>query len=245
MQLDAAQTEPLKVEFVDIANKEWLFLGEAIEWIMSRGRIVPEERYDKWWRAAKRVLFRRLDANRGGRKQASVQGYRAESGTQEYKKLPRGIWAKMKGISMPGSQFDPSRNPLFSPVDDGEECDNGGTIWRRKKKKEEKWEGVRLRTKFVLKHWPLKAAANGSAAGTPPQRGDPRELVERGKAWLKEQVRRWEEGKGPQLSCRQVEKAMRQIYGLKQPRGREVWDDTDLPPEWRKPGPRPKRKGIA
>ena len=127
----------------------------------------------------------------------------------------------------------------------GEERDNGGTIRRRKKKKEEKWEGVRLRTKFVLKHWPSKTAANDSAAGTRLPKIDPREFVARGKAWLKEQVRLWEEDKGPQLSCRQVEKAMRQMYGLKQPRGREVWDDTKLPPEWRKPGPRPKRKAIA
>ena len=116
---------------------EWMFLGQALDWIICRGTPCTAAVYNARWDEAERELFRFLD---GGL--VAVQGYPADGMTRTYETLPEGIWARMNGE-------DASKDPQFNPIDDTRE--DGGTVWVG----DQKWYGVRVLANEVFERWPV------------------------------------------------------------------------------------------
>ncbi|MCV0395921.1 MAG: hypothetical protein K5872_06655 [Rhizobiaceae bacterium] len=152
----------------DALARPFLFLGEAIDWILSQGNEIETECACKNWDEAERKFFDQIDAD--GPK---VTGYQAD---RVYRELPTGIWARMnKGGS---------RDPAFSPIDESEEREDGGTVWVG----DSMWEGVRVPTAFVLEHWSADHVGAGNNKGGAPAKADwpaieeafQREVQERG-----------------------------------------------------------------
>ena len=123
---------------IDI-DKPYLYLGEAVIWIMSVSGVADTgEAAAGGWDKAERELFDQLSLDES----APVEGYRASDSSLSYRPVrrkKRNIWANMnKGGS------------VFSQLDEGEETQLGGTIYDGDKR----WFGVRLPTSYVLKNWP-------------------------------------------------------------------------------------------
>ncbi|WP_353644220.1 hypothetical protein [Mesorhizobium sp. WSM2239] len=146
---------PRELDLAEIKAQRFLFLGEAIEWIISRGKPSRSAVVAERWDAAERELFDFLDAE-----SVDVQGYPAPNRPRIHETLPRGIWARMnKGNS---------DDPWFSPVDDSEEREDGGSLYVG----DLRWDGVRLPTSFVLKHWPPNRVEAQINRGGAPTKGD-------------------------------------------------------------------------
>lgn len=141
---------PRQISLESMKAKPFLFLGEVIEWIISREQPGSSADIAAKWDVAERELFDLLDAGT-----VDVQGYRAPDRPRIHESLPRGIWARMNK----GGGDD----PMFSPVDDSEEREDGGSVFVA----DLRWDGVRLPTSFVLKHWP----PSGESAEGPKARG--------------------------------------------------------------------------
>ena len=161
-----------------IESQNFLFLGQIIEWIISLGQPVSSMVMVERWDDAERELFDFLDAG-----SSDVQGYPAPDRPRVHESLPRGIWARMNK----GGRDD----PWFSPVDDSEEREDGGSVYVG----DQKWDGVRLPMNVVLNRWPPTDIAEGEARadgershirnGTMPPLGYLRRLVFGGMAKAK------------------------------------------------------------
>jgi hypothetical protein len=129
--------DPRKMSVRDIGQTPFLFLGQVVEWIICRGRSSDSVDMDQQWDAAERELFDYLDTE-----SVKVEGYPIDGRPRIYESLPAGIWAKMNR--------DDNSGLMFSPIDDTEEREDGGTVCVGKLQ----WDGVRLPTNVVLKRWP-------------------------------------------------------------------------------------------
>ena len=143
------------VERSSLRGRRYLFLGEAVEWIISRGERVAYSLGDYRGQdpegAAEQELFDRLDAA----SKPHVEGYRFDQ-PRSYESLPLGIWARMNRGGF--------NDPTFTPVDDVEGRDDGGCV----RFGDKQWNGVRLPTAFVLKHWPPTARQARKSSGRRP-----------------------------------------------------------------------------
>jgi hypothetical protein len=125
-----------------IEGERFIFLGQAIEWIISRDQPNTSAVIAERWDAAERELFALLDAGL-----VDVQGYRAPNYPRVYETLPQGIWARMNK----GEGDDPT----FSPVDGSEEREDGASVFVG----EQRWDGVRIPTSIVVENWPSSGMA--------------------------------------------------------------------------------------
>lgn len=120
----------------DLKTSKWIFLGQAIEWVICAGTPMPAAIVSHAWDEAERELFRAIDANG-----IVVEGYRSDDPSRVYETLPAGIWAHMNVSDDPNSG-------RFNPIDDLRE--DGGTIWLG----DVKWYGARIQSVALLQHWP-------------------------------------------------------------------------------------------
>lgn len=121
----------------DAMSKPFLYLGEVVEWIVCRGGTVDSFEVAKKRDDAERELFNLLDSE-----YPEVWGYPAPNLPRIYERLPSGIWARMNQ----GGWDDPT----FSPIDDSECREDGGSITAGR----QRWDGVRISTGLVLERWP-------------------------------------------------------------------------------------------
>jgi hypothetical protein len=115
----------------DLKTSKWIFLGQAIEWIICAGKPMPAAIVSHAWDEAERELFRVIDANG-----IVIEGYRSDDPARVYETLPAGIWAHMNVSDDPNSA-------QFNPIDDLRE--DGGTIWLG----DWKWFGVRMEVRWL------------------------------------------------------------------------------------------------
>ncbi|WP_395449381.1 hypothetical protein ACHMW7_05775 [Aminobacter sp. UC22_36] len=141
---------PMRVE-----HGAFMFLGEAIDWIICRGLPLPSQEFADRWDEAEQNLFAVLDTN-----VVTVQGYPAPNMLRVYEDLPLGIWARMNRGG--------SGDPMFSSVDDSEEREDGGSVFVG----DQRWDGVRLPTTFVMRQWPTFPEGSG-VDDAPRRRGRP------------------------------------------------------------------------
>ncbi|ODT22161.1 MAG: hypothetical protein ABS35_15510 [Kaistia sp. SCN 65-12] len=130
----------------EIRALPFLFLGQAIEWIAARGQPIEGEELAARWDEAECELFAQIDATG-----QEVQGY-PSNGPRIYEPLPGGIWARMNRGR--------TNDAAFSPVDDSEEREDGGSVYIG----DARWDGARLPTTFVLKHWPSGELSDAQAS---------------------------------------------------------------------------------
>ncbi len=146
------------LRYEDIEKGHFLFLGQAIFWIMSRGRLVKFNNADEEWgqyTECAHELFRLIDYNN-----PVVEGYPVGGGSV-YEQIPNGIWAS---IDLEPNGYN---DPFFSPID--EKRDNGGSIYLGSKA----WGSVRIPRSFVLEHWPLIEESHFSETTVSPRKGAP------------------------------------------------------------------------
>lgn len=132
----------------------WMYLGEAVAWVITRGEESNSQHMAQEWDSAERELFDYLDSLRlkGG---AAVEGYKG--GAKIYEPIPDGAWARMNK--------DDFADPTFSPIDDAEETELGGNI----KIGDGEWHGVRVPIDLILKKWPSPGLAEKKANATSGQ----------------------------------------------------------------------------
>lgn len=135
-----------------IQRQPFFFLGQAIEWAISRGQPVESSHVAERWDEAERELFDFLDTEN-----AKVEAYPVDGRPKVYEALPAGIWAKM-------NQGDDA-GLVFSPLDAAEQREDGGTVCVG----ERRWSGARLATNVVLAQWPAAEAAPLKPVQTTPQ----------------------------------------------------------------------------
>jgi hypothetical protein len=198
----------------DVTSRAYMFLGQIVEWIICRGRSSDSVDMGQKWDAAERELFDYLDTE-----SVKVEGYPVDGRPRIYESLPAGIWAKMNR--------DDNSGLMFSPIDDTEELEDGGTVFVG----DLRWDGVRLATNLVMKQWPPdEAAANADevrAAGHSHS-----QLWEKATGWLSAQVETWRAGDGERLSRTDVEHELKKQFDIRSPIARQVWEAI-APPEWR------------
>ncbi|MCB4917132.1 hypothetical protein LAV78_01160 [Brucella intermedia] len=136
-----------------IEKSRFLFLGQAIYWIMSRGRLANFENADEEWgryTECAHELFDNIDNFR-----PHIEGYQ-KGRDGENENLPGGIWAnmRMEPVNIPGTMG--KFFPIFSSIDPGEDREDGGHVMVGEKE----WYGVRIPTSFVLERWPLISQAS-------------------------------------------------------------------------------------
>lgn len=153
-------TEPISfiMPYEDIEKSHFLFLGQAIFWIMSRGKLVEfenaNEEWDRYTECA-HELFQLIDYIN-----PVVEGYPA-GGNTVYEPIPNGIWAS---ISLKPDGYN---NPFFSPID--EKREDGGSIHIGNKA----WGSVRIPRSFILEHWPVIEDSHFLDAAVAPRKGAP------------------------------------------------------------------------
>ncbi|UGX86179.1 hypothetical protein [Phyllobacterium meliloti] len=200
-------------------KQQFMFLGEAIAWIISRGDEMSSEETAHHWDVAERELFDFLAAGA-----IAAQGFPAPYSVQVYEDLPAGIWSMMNtGQS----------NLTFSPLDDSLQRHDGGSI----NVGPNRWDGVRLHTSEMLERWPTKS--NESIANNNTDKADHKELWRLGSDWFKTQITKWQEGEErPTRSS--IEKSLFDKFKIASPLARAIWADF-APPEWKKRGPHSKK----
>lgn len=207
-----------------IKSRPFLYLGEVVEWIICRGGTVDSFEVAAKRDDAERELFDHLD-----KEKPEVWGYPAPNLPRIYERMPSGIWARMNRGK--------SDDPTFSPIDDSECREDGGSIAVGR----QRWDGVRISTGLVLEKWPM-AITPGDNAGPrskpPRKRYDPAQLV----AYLEEQAQKWKDDKGPRITGRGWRKVVgpERFPGVSTTQCDEAWGAATLPPGWREGG-RPKK----
>ncbi|KQZ80885.1 hypothetical protein ASD64_11370 [Mesorhizobium sp. Root157] len=121
----------------EVSSGAYMFLGQAVEWIICRGQPADSSHVAARLEAAERELFGFLDTEN-----VTVEGYPINGRARVYESLPAGIWANMN------RRYDSGL--MFSSIDDTEEREDGGTVHVG----DLQWNGVRLATSVVLKRWP-------------------------------------------------------------------------------------------
>jgi len=209
--------------YQDIEKSHFLFLGQAIYWIMSRGLAITFVDADEEWRRyteCAQELFNKIDEFR-----PRIEGYQKGSdGVNE--KLPDGIWAnmRMEPVNVPntmGKFF-----PIFSSIDPGKGREDGGHVMVG----EEEWYGVRLLISFVLEHWPAHQSSQDGQTGK-IGRPDHQQKWDQSVKWLNARIAAWRAGNGEQMSRSSVEQGLLSELGVRSTVARQVWSDV-APPEW-------------
>lgn len=133
---------PYEFDMEEVENSSFMFLGQVIEWIIWSDpalTISTTADLEEHWSEAESKLFKKLDCGR-----PIAQGYRAPGFPSVPAAIEPGFWARMNR----GGDGD----PVFSPVDQSEKREDGGSIWIGK----DRWDGVRVPTAWVQENWPRK-----------------------------------------------------------------------------------------
>jgi hypothetical protein len=124
---------PSSAGATSLPKSGWVFLGQAIRWIISRGEYKTSDEYAAGLDDAERRLFGILDEGT-----LPAEGYRTNQ-SRTYEQLPRGLWARMNR----GQTNDPS----FTPCDECEQRDDGGRV----RAGSDEWFGVRVQATELRK----------------------------------------------------------------------------------------------
>ncbi|MEX4008472.1 hypothetical protein [Neoaquamicrobium sediminum] len=222
MSLTDAVSYPFRLTEDDVRAKPYLFLGQAIQWIICRGRDTDTAILADGWQDAEQQLFDFLDAG-----STTVSGYRP--GKREYENLPHGIWARMNK----GHQND----PRFSPIDDAEQREDCGSV----EVGMDRWNGVRIPVSVILETWP-PAPPGEALSKTPKTIAHPREDVVR---WFIQRVEAWKADpeKNRRIGREKLWEKAKAPDGpfprLSSVEFRAIWDEH-APPAWKERGRIPK-----
>jgi hypothetical protein len=193
----------------------WIFLGQAIVWIICRGGLREPFSIAEGWENAERQLFDALSSG-----DFAAEGY---SSSRIEEPLPRGIWTRM-------NRGDPA-DPWFTPIDNVEMREDGGTVTVGG----QTWNGVRMPAQAVFDRWP-GVAGRIPSVGVAPEKsdGNAEEIIEAiddpkgpDPEGAEQYLRRMDElflaDKGPRMKHREWLEFADKKFGVKNPTARKIY----------------------